>query len=278
MVFTLTMSSGRMTKGFGLPSPAYTDPPAVTPAVAQAPAEEAPATTGYRTTQDIMNSGELIMLTSTDFVPFEYGMYGEIVGVDVDLVRMIADSLGVTLTIVDMEFESLVYALANGEGDIIASGMTATQERAEFVDFSEVYYGTALNIIVPPGSDITGMDDLYGKVVVAQNGVSEWFILDNLDTSNIFWVDNAFECAEYVLAGIADASVLDRSEALGIMASVGDALVLLDENLNDQSFSMAVAKGNTTLLDVVNAALFDARMNGIVSMYVQHHKSLNTGG
>jgi polar amino acid transport system substrate-binding protein len=102
-------------------------------------------TDNYRSLDEIKASGELVMLTSTVFEPFEYVSGGKVVGVDVDLARMIADEIGVGLKVVDMhmntdfDFDLLVEALKSGKGDFIASGTAVRPERKEQVDFSSPY-------------------------------------------------------------------------------------------------------------------------------------------
>ena len=233
----------------------------------------------FRTVDDIKKSGELRMLTNAGFEPYEYVAGGKTVGVDVELAQMIADEIGVKLTIIDMDFDLLVDALASGKGDIIAAGMTAREDRAKIVDFSVEYVNNTLKIVVPVGSDIKGLADLEGKVVAVQEATtSDLFVDENANAAEILRFKEAIVGGSAVQTGKADACVLDLKPAEGIVANSGGALVLLDEELNDEVFSMAIAKGNSTLLEVANSVLGPAYENGVVEALVQKHMDLTTGG
>jgi len=233
----------------------------------------------FRTVDDIKKSGELRMLTNAGFEPYEYIAGGQTVGVDVELVQMIADAIGVKLTIIDMDFDLLVDALASGKGDIIAAGMTATEARAKVVDFSVDYVNNTLKIVVPVGSDIKSFADLAGKTVAVQETTtSDVLVTDESGAAEVLRFKDAIISADTVRSGKADACVLDLKPAEGVVKNSNGELVLLDENLNDEVFAMAIAKGNTTLLDVANSVLGPAFANGAVDALVQKHMDLTTGG
>jgi polar amino acid transport system substrate-binding protein len=117
------------------------------------------------TIEDIQKAGKLVLLTSSGFPPFEYVEGTEVVGVDIEMAQLIADRLGVDLEVVDMDFNLLIEALKSGKGDLIAAGMTATDERAEEIDFSIVYIEMGLKVIVPIDSTLSSFDQLDGKKI-----------------------------------------------------------------------------------------------------------------
>jgi polar amino acid transport system substrate-binding protein len=72
----------------------------------------------------LKEKGKVIMLTNAGFPPFEYlGNDNKPAGVDVDVAAEIAKDLGVTMEVVDMDFDGLINALVSGKGDFIAAGM-----------------------------------------------------------------------------------------------------------------------------------------------------------
>ncbi|MDR1574163.1 MAG: transporter substrate-binding domain-containing protein [Clostridiales Family XIII bacterium] len=227
---------------------------------------------GYRTIDEIKKSGELIMLTNATFEPFEYVSGGEVAGADPDLARMIADELGVTLNIVDMDFDLLVEALKSGKGDLIAAGMTANPERAEQVDFSSVYVKNGLLVIVAAGSDIKTADDLAGKRVAVQEATtSDDFATGDVENAEVLRFKDAVAVGDAVRNGKADAAVLDIKPAEGVVANSGGALELLPEAVTQEDTSMAVAKGNAELLAVVNKVLDATIADGTVDALIQKH-------
>lgn len=233
----------------------------------------------FRTVDEIKKSGELIMLTNAAFEPFEYISGGTEAGVDVDLATMIADSLGVKLTIVNMDFELLIDALNSGKGDLIAAGMTATEERAKSVDFSTAYVDSTLTILVAADSGITSPEDLDGLRISVQEGTtSDLFVSDYVDAAEVLRFKDAILAGNSILSGKSDACVLDELPAKGVAANSNGELIILDEALARESFSMAVVKGNSTLVAAINSILEPALANGVVDELVEKHMTLTTSG
>ena len=234
---------------------------------------------GYRTVAEIKKSGELVMLTNAGFEPYEYIAGGKVVGVDVDLAQMIADELGVTLRIIDQDFNGLVDALSSGKGDLIAAGMTNTEERALKVDFSIEYVKNGLLIVVPADSDIKSAADLAGKRISVQEGTtSDDFVTDEVEGAEILRFADAIVAGKAVSDGRADACVLDIKPAEGVVINSNGKLMLLPELLTEESMSMAVGKGNTELAAIVNKILQAAKDDGTIEALVQKHMDLTTGG
>lgn len=93
-------------------------------------------------------NGILKMGTEAQFPPYEYYAENqEIVGLDVDLARAVADKLGMTLEIVDMQFNGILDSIKTGKVDVGIAGMTVTEDRLLEVDFSDTYT-TATQVII----------------------------------------------------------------------------------------------------------------------------------
>jgi ABC-type amino acid transport substrate-binding protein len=94
-------------------------------------------------------SGETIKMgTNSSFKPFEYLDGKDVVGFDICLSAEIAGDMGKKLEVVDMDFNALITALAAGQIDFVAAGMTADAERLKSVDFSDTYFDATQVIIV----------------------------------------------------------------------------------------------------------------------------------
>ena len=91
-------------------------------------------------------------------------------GLDIDIIKSLADKLGFEFEISPMSFSSLVGSLQAGAVDMVISGMTATEERAQVVDFSIVYCTTDIGCVVKADADIASYKDLEGKVVACSAG------------------------------------------------------------------------------------------------------------
>ncbi len=103
------------------------------------------------------NNGTLIAATNANFEPYEYIEGGEIVGIDIDIIHAVADILGMTVEINDIEFDSIISAVQSGKADIGISGMTVTEDRLLSIDFTDPYTTSTQVIIVNGGAQGKGL-------------------------------------------------------------------------------------------------------------------------
>lgn len=102
----------------------------------------------FHYTQTVTEGDKLVMATNAEFPPYEYKEASEIVGIDVEIGRAIADKLGMVLKIEDMSFDSIISAVSAGKADIGLSGFTVTEERKKQINFSDSYTTSKQVIIV----------------------------------------------------------------------------------------------------------------------------------
>lgn len=104
---------------------------------------------GYVTPEGTDHSkGTLTMATNAYFPPYEYYEGETIIGIDAEFAQAICDQLGYELKIEDMEFASIIPALAAGKADFGAAGMTVTEERLQNVDFTDSYCTGIQSVLV----------------------------------------------------------------------------------------------------------------------------------
>lgn len=230
---------------------------------------------GGRTLDEIKASGKLVMMTNATFPPYEYHKDSGIQGVDVALAQMVADELGVELEVLDMNFDLLIAALQGGKGDLVAAGMSITDERKTQVDFSIPYVDATLLIVVPEGSEITGPNDLVGKkIAVQENTTSDLYVTDNVDGAEVMRFKSAVDAGNTVVSGKADVAVIDELTAKSIVNNSDGKLTLLEEPLGQEQYAMAVQKGNAELLNLVNEVLQKAIDDGKVDSLIAEHMDL----
>ena len=121
---------------------------------------------------DVQNAGKLVIATSPDFPPFENLENGEVVGIEIDIMNLICDQMGVELVIEQMDFESVIPGIQAGKFDAGVSGITVTEDRKKNVDFSDPYFLASQAIVVTPDSPITCKADLTGKKISVQTGTT----------------------------------------------------------------------------------------------------------
>lgn len=102
----------------------------------------------YASDSSVERTGKLIMATNAEFPPYESMEGGEIVGIDVDMMRAVCDKIGMELEIENMEFDSIIAAVNSGKADVGVAGMSVTPERQKNVSFTQGYAVSTQVIVV----------------------------------------------------------------------------------------------------------------------------------
>ncbi len=215
--------------------------------------------------------GKLVMVTNAEFPPYEYHDNNDIVGIDADIAKAIADKMGMELEIQDMAFDSLIPAVQSGKADFTAAGMTVNEDRKKNVDFTDTYAQAAQVIIVKDGSEIKAPADLDGKKIGVQTGTTGDIYAGDIKDGNINRYNKGMEAVMALTQGKIDAVVIDREPAK-VFVKENAGLKILDEAFTEEEYAIAVKKGNTELLDKMNAAIKELKDSGelqkIVDKYI----------
>ncbi|MBO9569283.1 MULTISPECIES: basic amino acid ABC transporter substrate-binding protein [Cellulomonas] len=202
----------------------------------------------------LVKDGVLTVCSNPPFEPFEFeDASGEIVGLDIDLNREVAKDLGVDVQVVATPFDTIQSgaALNTGACDVVASGITITDDRKEKFDFSEPYFDADQGLLVPAGSDLQDVADLAGKKVAVQMATTgeKWAQENDLTTVQFEDLGLQIQALE---TGQVDAVVNDIA-VLGAYTSEGYEVA--NTFPTGEQYGLGVKKGNTALLDAVNATL-----------------------
>ena len=217
------------------------------------------------------DDNKLILATEAGFAPYEYYQDGEIVGVDIDIAREIAASLGKELVIKDVSFDFIINEIKSGKSDIGAAGMSITKERLEEVDFSVEYAVSNQVVIVPMDSKITSIDQISNQRIAVQLGtVADSYVNKNYKDATVIRQKKYLSMVEDLKAGKVDLIIMDLSPASEIVKS-NDGLKILDEYLFTDKYGMAIKKGNKELLDKVNDVLTRLMSEGKIEEYTIKH-------
>ncbi|MGL4738286.1 MAG: basic amino acid ABC transporter substrate-binding protein [Cellulosilyticaceae bacterium] len=205
---------------------------------------------------------EIVMGTNAAFPPFESIEGGEVVGFDVEIAKLVANKLGKELVIEDMEFGTLLAAVNTGKVDFVAAGMTATEERAKQVDFSDKYFNSKQVIIVNDGDTaITGPDDLVGKKVGVQLGTTGDLFASGTEGVDVIRFDKAALAVMDLKNNKLSAVIVDEEPAKKIAANQ-TGVTLLEAPFIEEEYAIAVKKGNEDLLKEINQVLADMKADG----------------
>ena len=223
--------------------------------------------------QEIQNRGYIKVSTNADFDPFEYKDGNKIIGIDVDIARKIADYMGLEIEINDVSFDAITLELKNRKCDFAIAAMSYSNEKAENVDFSDTYYRAKQAIIVPIDSNIKSGEDLHGKKIGVPLGFTgDIYCTENFLDSTIERYGKGSDAVLDLINGRIDAVVIDDTPAKKLVKLSKNKTVLLDDYLFEESYRIAVPKGESELLENINTTLerlkSDGEIEKIVSKYV----------
>ena len=214
-------------------------------------------------------AGKIVFGTNAEFPPFEFisakGVIGEYDGIDIAIAKEIGERNSMEAEIQNIEFDSLLIALKNGQLDAVIAGMTITEERAKQVDFSIPYYTATQVMIVKEGSDIKAAADMKDKkIAVVQGYTGETCVKDLGFEYEAF--KKGTECVLELVNGKCDVVVIDSATAAKYVGdNKGLAIVEDSSAFESEQYGIAVAKGNTELLDKINAVLTEMLESGKIA-------------
>lgn len=200
--------------------------------------------------------------TNPEFQPFEYLENGKIVGFDVELIEAVAKEIGKKIEWKTMAFDGLLPALQAKKLDVIIAGMTATEERKKFVNFSETYFESNQMILVNKENPIVeSFDKLSGCSVGVVLGYTGDVAVSAIEGVKVTRYNGASEAIIALKAKKVDAVVLD-SEPAKQYVKQNQELNLINTDVAKEEYAIAVGKDNTALVEEINKALTVLKENG----------------
>lgn len=193
--------------------------------------------------------------------PFEFETpKKELVGFDIDIIKAIAKASGFQIKLVSTPWEGIFATLGQGDRDIIISGITITEKRAQMVDFSLPYFPAEQVIITGSGAKVAALADLKKlQVGVVNSTAGDIVVSEEIGKSNtaIHRFDNTPLMLEELYRGGVDAAIGDVGVIKFYIKSHPEKQfkVVSDAKFTRQYFGIAVKKGNKELQDKINAGL-----------------------
>jgi polar amino acid transport system substrate-binding protein len=181
---------------------------------------------------------------------------GQFTGFDNELLRAIADKLGLKISFVGTEFSGLLAQVAARRFDVGSSSITTTDARRRTVGFTNGYDFGYFSLVVPSGSPITGFDKLGPgqRIGVVQGTVQEAYLVDTLHLQPVKFPDYNTVYASLKTRQI-DAWVAPSQQAVGTVQP-GDPAQIVENTFSLDNFvAYAVAGENKPLIDALNAGL-----------------------
>ena len=210
----------------------------------------------------------LIVYTEAGFAPWEFTKEGSttVVGVDMEIAKYIADKYDWELQVINGSFDSIVAGISE-ENALGIAGISYSAERAEAVEFSNFYWGSAYQTIVYKSdanvtltegnfavSNLADAKLVYqtgttSQITVSENG-SDWGIASQASFAQVM---AALE--DMKTASIEEYLVVDSQVAAQLCANDSSIKYAAIEGLEAEQYGIVAKKGNTELIAKVNAAL-----------------------
>jgi polar amino acid transport system substrate-binding protein len=190
-------------------------------------------------------AGSVLRVLTTNFAPFFYlDEQGQPTGLEQKILASFAASSDLKLDVIWVEdFSDIIPALLRGEGDVIASTLTITQERSRLVDFSAPYFSTRVVLVQRQGSSLNDLDSLAGKTAVTIAGTTYEEALSGVADLELRYVVTEEEMYAALSSGEADALATDSANFL--WASRDHPGLELAQALSGREFyGMAVRNGD----------------------------------
>lgn len=228
--------------------------------------------------QQKSESNALTVLTSSGYEPYEMvDNNGQLTGFDIELMEALAQEAGLTITWKDVNFDGIIASLQSGQYEVAIAGISPTADRAEIVDFSQVYYnsedGIVNDLVYPSDQSYASFQDLSGLVIGAQLGTIQADLLNELSDTYGFTVElrntNAQVMEEIRIHNI-DALLVENLVADSILEVNTDFSKTIMDTPLDQLYGNAIAftKGSA-YVDVFNTALETLKANGTLTQLIE---------
>ena len=208
-----------------------------------------------------------VIATDTTFAPFEFqDGSGNLVGIDMDLIRDIAKDQNFTVDIKPLGFDAALQAVQANQAAGVIAGMSITDERKKVFDFSDPYFESGVQMaVLDDNDDITSYEDLKGKRVAVKNGTEGAEFAESIRAKYGFEVVSFADSAsmfEEVKTGNSVA-IFEDYPVLNYGIQQGNGFKTVTPKEKGSSYGFAVNKGqNPQLLQQFNEGLKNLKASG----------------
>ncbi|RLL44927.1 amino acid ABC transporter substrate-binding protein [Oceanobacillus piezotolerans] len=205
----------------------------------------------------VIEEGVLTVGTEGVYAPFSFhNEEGELTGYDVEVIKEVANRLGVEVDFQETQWDSMFAGLNSERFDLIANQVGINEERLENYDFSIPYtYSSAVVVVPADNEDITSFEDLEGKQS-AQSLTSNYGSIAEENGAELVGVEGLSQAIELIKQGRADVTVNDKLAVLDYIKQQGDESIKVVAEADEHSeMAFTFNKGNEELVEAVNEQL-----------------------
>lgn len=219
----------------------------------------------------------LTVATHATFPPYEFYQDGTATGIDIDIMKAICDKLGYKMEVADMEFGSIITAVATGKADVGAAAITKTDDRAKSVNFTASYATGIQSVIVKKGSSITSIEDLHGDDIiigVQQDTTGDIYATKDFGEDHVSKFNKGADAIQALTTGKCNAVIIDNGPAK-TFAEMNEDLAILPTVYTEEEYSFEISYDQPELYEQVNSTLQQLIEDGTVQKIIDQYISAN---
>lgn len=211
----------------------------------------------------------LTVAVSADNPPYEFIQDGKIVGLDIDVINAIGETIGKKIVIKNLDFPGLLPALSTNNVDLVISAISVTEERKQSFDFSDIYATSSMSVLHRRDDSIKSIDDLTGRVIGAQLGTT-WeheaeTLAKTMPGTRIRSLANNLVLVEELKSGSVDAVILEDMQSAKF---VENSPTLTSFKLPDAKSSFAIVfPKESKLKEEINKAIEELKSKGKLAAF-----------
>ncbi|MEL1164799.1 basic amino acid ABC transporter substrate-binding protein [Campylobacter coli] len=212
--------------------------------------------------------------TAPNYKPFNYKENSKLTGFDTDLVEEIAKKNGIKIVWVETNFDGLIPALKAGKIDMIASAMSATDERRQSVDFTKPYYMSKnLYLKLKNNDSLQTKNDLEGKKIGVQLGTLQENTAKAIKNAQVQSNKDLNIAVLALKNNKIDAIVADQDTAKGFLAENPELVSFYQETDGGEGFSFAFDKDKQKeVIEIFNKGIDEAKTDGFYDTLIKKYE------
>ena len=209
------------------------------------------------------------MITEANFPPYEFMRDGEVVGIDVEICRAVAQKMGKDFVCETVDFDSVLPAIASGRANLAAAGIAITEDRKKNVEFSDPYVKTGIVVVYRKSDGFAGPGALKGRKIGVQSGTtSEVYVLERLGQEPERSRSPADSVA-LLKAGRVDFVIADLAPAT--VCVQGDPELAISDFVESEEYAVAIRKGQPELLKAINETIAEIKADGRLAKWTAEY-------
>ena len=226
-----------------------------------------------------VTEGVLTVATSPDFAPYEFYAIDEngdpqLAGFDMALAQYIADYLGLKLEVIPMDFDGTIMELGNKNVDLSLAGYSPSPDRADLMDFSDVYITGGQSFVCNAANK-----DLFTDLAAANNpeysigaqigSIQADLAAEHTPDADIIEMSKVTDLVAELVSGKMDGAFIETMVAESYAENYPELCLVLEVPYDAEGSVVGVSKGNAELLAGVNAAIAAALADGSMAKFVE---------